>query len=133
VKNNFIFTIERLLIILIALHSFACGAGLLWANPEIMKFAGWPDTGPLFFPHQGGIFHFVLGICYMIEYFHYRGVLMLVTAKVIATVFLIGSFALGEKAWVVLFSGIADGLMAIAVLVVHAMVLKARNNATNSN
>jgi hypothetical protein len=117
--------IEKWLIVLIALHSFAVGSGLLWANPEIMKFAGWPETGPLFFPHQGGVFHLVLGICYLIEYFRYRGLTMLVTAKVIATVFLIGSVILGEKAWVVLFSGIADGLMAIAVLVVHSMVLKA--------
>lgn len=120
------FILERWLIILIVLHSFACGIGLLTANPDIIRFAGWSEMGPVFFPHQGGVFHFVLGICYLIEYFHYRGVILLVTAKFVATVFLLGSVALGEQAWAVLASGILDGLMLLAVLILHWLVVRER-------
>lgn len=117
--------LERWLIVLIVLHSFAVGAGLIWANPEVLKFAGWVEQGPVFFPHQGGVFHIVLGICYFVEYFHYRDIIMLITAKTIAAVFLIGSVALGEQAWVVLVSGVVDGLMALSVLIVHGFAVKA--------
>ena len=132
-KKISIVVLERWLIILIALHSFAVGGGLIWANPEVLKFAGWVEQGPVFFPHQGGVFHIVLGICYLVEYFHYRGIILLIIAKSIATVFLIGSVALGEPAWVVLFSGVVDGLMAVAVLIVHSFTVKAVRKEKNQS
>ena len=43
---------------------------------------------PLFFPRQAGAFHFVVAAVYLVEYFRYRGVLLLVMTKSIAVVFL---------------------------------------------
>ncbi len=116
--------IEKWLIILVALHSIGVGIGLIASPPWAFKFAGYGEVTPLFFPHQAGVFHLVVACGYLIEYFRYRGVILLLTAKAIATVFLLGSTALGETAWIVWFSGVADGLMGIAVFFVHRMVVR---------
>ncbi len=118
--------IERYIIILIALHSFAIGIVLLWAPPWGFQLAGWENVEPLFFPRQAGIFHIVLATGYLVEHFRYRGVLLLLTAKAIATVFLLSITIMGESGWVVLFSGIADALMGIVVYVIHRQSLRAR-------
>ena len=119
--------LERLLIILVALHSFAFGFVLLWAPPWGFKMGGWENVEPLFFARQGGVFHIVVACGYLMEHFRYRGILLLVTAKAIATVFLLANFALGEHAWVVPLSGVADGMMGLVVYLIHRRVLK--NNA----
>lgn len=114
--------VERLLIILIALHSLAFGLVLLWAPSWAFQFGGWEDVEPLFFPRQGGVFHIVVAIGYLIEHFRYRGVLLLLTAKAVATVFLFGITVLGDSVWVIPFSGAVDALMGIVVYLVHRQV-----------
>ena len=123
-KNFGLERIERWIIILIALHSFGFGIALLWAPSWGLKFAGWENVQPLFFTHQGGAFHIVLAIGYLIEHYRYRGILLLLTAKTIATIFLLGSWAMGESAWVVPFSGVADGLMGLVAFLIHRQVVK---------
>jgi hypothetical protein len=114
--------VERYIIILVALHSFAIGILLLWSPPWGFQLSGWDTVEPLFFPRQSGAFHIALAAGYLIEHFRYRGILLLLTAKVIATVFLFGSVIMGEHGWVVLFSGIADILMGIVVYLIHSQV-----------
>ena len=114
--------LERWIIVLIALHSFAFGLVLLWAPSWAFQLAGWDDVEPLFFPRQGGVFHIVVGTGYLIEHFRYRGILLLLTAKTVATVFLLGTAAIGDSAWVVPFSGVADALMGIVAYLVHRRV-----------
>jgi len=105
----------RGLVLLISAHSLAVGA-ILMAVPEwAVRFAGWSGVDPLFFARQAGVFHVVLVSGYLIEYFRYRGVLLLVTAKAIALVFLVGLSLLEPTAWAVPFSGVADGVMGAAV------------------
>ena len=123
-KGLSIAKLEPLLIILIALHSIGIGIGLLWSPAWAFKMAGWENVNPLFFPHQAGAFHIVAACAYLIEYFQYRGILVLLMAKVIATIFLFGSFALGEHSWVVLLSGIADALMGIVAFIIHRYAIK---------
>ena len=79
---------------------------------------------PLFFSRQAGAFHIVVAFAYLIEYFHYRSILILLTAKGIAVVFLFGIAAFGESSWVVLLSGIADGLMGLVIFFIHRYVVK---------
>jgi len=110
---------EKALIILVALHSAAIGLGALAATEWGLKFGGFAGASPLFFPRQVGVFHFVAASAYLIEYFQYRGVTILITAKTIAVVFLLTMMAMEPLPWVVPFSAAGDALMVLAVLAVH--------------
>jgi hypothetical protein len=114
--------LERWLIVLIAAHSIGVGAMLLLVPAWAVRFAGWSDVTPLFFPRQAGVFHVVLGIGYLIEFFNYRGIHLLVTAKTIAFVFLVTASLLMDSPWSVPFCGITDGLMGLLAFMVHRNV-----------
>jgi hypothetical protein len=116
---------ERILVSLIALHSFMVGAMFCTAPQWTMQFAGWPGIEPVFFAYQAGIFHIVLGLAYLIEYHRYRGVSILIAAKVIAFVFLTAATVIDPIPWAVWTSGVLDGLMALAAWWVHRSVAHA--------
>jgi len=107
--------LERALVVLIALHSLVVGLFLTFATAWGARFGGFPDPVPLFFPRQAGAFHFVVAGVYLVEYFVYRGVLMLVMTKSIAVVFLGLVTFLCPVPWVVPLSGVGDALMGLAV------------------
>lgn len=110
--------LERWLVILIALHSYAVGV-MLAAVPEwTLGFAGFGAVEPLFFVRQAGVFHLVAATGYLLEYRQRRGVSLMLFAKTTAVVFLLVASPWGI-AWSVPFSGVADGLMGVAVLVVR--------------
>jgi len=114
--------VELWLVGLIAAHTVAVGAMLLaFSSWSVLVFAGWPHADPLFFPRQAGIFHFVLAFCYLWEYFRYRGIAILVVAKTLAMVFLLGATLLDHVPWVVPLSGVMDGLMGLAVVAVRRL------------
>jgi hypothetical protein len=73
-----------------------------------------------------GVFHLVVACAYLIEYFRYRGVVVLVTTKAIAFFFLVTMMAVDRLPWVVPISALGDGLMVVAVLAVHLRVLRPR-------
>jgi hypothetical protein len=83
-------THERILIFLISLHSFIVGIMLLFAADWAVRFAGWPGADPIFFIWQAGAFHFVLATGYLVEYSRSQTISLLLIAKSIAFVFLIG-------------------------------------------
>jgi hypothetical protein len=112
-------TLERTLVVLIALHSFVVGLFLTFATDWGARFGGFPSPVPLFFPRQAGAFHFVVAAIYLVEYFRYRGVGLLVMTKSIAVVFLFLTAALDSVPWVVPLSGVGDGLMAVAVVLLR--------------
>jgi hypothetical protein len=111
--------LERALVVLIALHSLVVGLLLSFATAWGARFGGFPDPVPLFFPRQAGAFHFVVAGVYLVEYFVYRGVLMLVMTKSIAVVFLGLVTLLGPAPWVVPLSGVGDGLMGCLVVLLR--------------
>ena len=122
--------IERWLVLLVALHSFGIGTGLLLVPVWALTFGGWVEIPPLFFPRQAGVFHFVLAIGYLLEYRQTRGVRLLLTAKSLATVFLIGATLLTSVPWLVPFAGVADGMMAVAVLWVRRMASRSPSSGS---
>lgn len=104
-------------VVLVALHSCAVGAFLLFATEWGARFGGFGGVSPLFFARQAGIFHFVLATAYLVEWFRYGGVVILLAGKATAVVFLVAMWALGTDAWSVPFSALGDGLMGLAALV----------------
>lgn len=115
---------ERLLIGLIALHSTMVGTMFLLLPQWTMRFAGWQGIDPIFFAYQAGVFHMVLAAAYLLEFRQYRGVSIVITAKVIAFVFLITATLIDPIPWAVWTSGILDGLIAVVVWWVHRNVAR---------
>jgi hypothetical protein len=107
---------ERALIVLVALHSFCVGLFLVFAPGWGARFGGFGEVTPLFFPRQGGAFHLVAAAVYLVEYFRYRGVLLLVLTKAVAVFFLGAASLLTDVPWLVPLSGLSDAAMAVLVL-----------------
>jgi hypothetical protein len=119
---------ETILIILIALHSIIVGIMLMFFAEWAVRFAGWAGAEPIFFIWQAGAFHFVLATGYLVEYFRWRSISILLIAKTIAFVFLIGGSFLADTPWSVWFSGCADGAMALVAFFVHRAVRHSEAN-----
>jgi hypothetical protein len=83
------------------------------------RFGGFPEPVPLFFPRQAGAFHFVVVGVYLVEYFRYRGVLLLVMTKSIAVVFLGLTTWLVAVPWLVPLSAAGDAAMGLAVVLLR--------------
>jgi hypothetical protein len=113
---------ERILIFLISLHSFIIGVMLMFFADWAVHFAGWAGADPIFFIWQAGAFHFVLATGYLVEHFQHRSITLLLIAKSMAFVFLIGGSLLYPTPWSVWFSGLADGAMALTAFLVHRAV-----------
>jgi len=112
-------TLERALVVLIALHSLVVGLFLTFATGWGARFGGFPSPVPLFFPRQAGAFHFVVAAIYLVEYFRYRGVGLLVMTKSIAVAFLFLTSVFDSVPWLVPLSGVGDSLMAVAVVLLR--------------
>ena len=117
---------ERILIILVSLHSATVGVVFIAAPNWLMRFGGWEGIDPVFFGRQAGAFHLVLAVAYLIEYFCYDGVKILVMAKTFALVFLFGCTVLDSLPWAVPTSGVLDALMALFVWWLHHSIRKGR-------
>lgn len=115
--------LEKLGIILVALHSFLVGGLLLLIPVWTLNFAGWEPVDDLFFIRQSGAFHFVVAAGYLVEYWRNGSINLLIIAKVTAVVFLLVLSPWGE-AWSVPFSGITDGLMLVGMFVIHRQVVR---------
>lgn len=106
---------------LVSIHSFCVGLGLILMPASAMPFMGFNVYVENFFPVQGGVFHLVMSVAYAlaaIDRERFGGlILMAIVAKFMATVFLFIYYFLIESVWTVLFSGIGDCLMGIAILV----------------
>ncbi len=117
-------THEKILIGLIALHSFIVGIMLMFFSEWAVAFAGWDGADPIFFIWQAGAFHFVLAAGYVVEYKQHGTINMLLIAKSSAFVFLIGGSLIADTPWSVWFSGFADGAMALVAYLVHRAVAR---------
>lgn len=118
--------VERWLVVLIALHSYAVGIVLLVLPRWAMAFAGWGRAEPLFFVRQGGAFHLVVATAYLVEHFRHREITLLLIAKSLATVFLVLEWRFGaDPAWAVPFSAAGDAAMGCAAFIVHRRAVAA--------
>jgi hypothetical protein len=106
----------RLLVWLIAAHSFVVGLVLLFASAWGLTLGGWTVLPPVFFPMQGGAFHLVVAIGYVTEYERHRSVTLLLIAKTIGVLFLVGVWLWSGRTlpWAVPVSAVGDAAMGLA-------------------
>ncbi len=120
---------------MVALHSLCVGASLVFipSTSGVISFFGYPWCEQNFFQKQGGVFHFIMVIIYVLAIFRYRKepvlVWLSVSAKGTGVVFLLSYFILSVQIWSVLISGIMDLLMALAIWMLYLRVKKAESKA----
>ena len=110
---------ERWLVVLISLHSYAVGFGLIFLTEFGARLGGWEEVVPLFFARQAGVFHFLVATAYLLEYFRHGTVTMLLITKTTAFVFLGAMIFFEPGVWIVPLSAVGDGLMGLVVWLVH--------------
>ena len=118
---------------LIAIHSFCFGVSLIVLPIPVIEFFGFRLVEK-FFAVQGGVFHIVVSLAYIMAAMDLQNAKKLIilscTAKFMATIFLISWFIFGSHIFMVIFSGIADFLMGIAIL---SLYLLYRNTLENTS
>ncbi len=111
------------LLSLISIHSFLVGVGLIIFPGELMEYIGFQFVHEKFFQVQGGVFHIVLSICYILPVISYHNfkslVIFSIIAKISATVFLFIYFLFFDSILCVLLSGFGDCTMAVLLLYVY--------------
>jgi hypothetical protein len=105
---------------LIAVHSFTVGVGMILMPTALMEFLGFKSGLDRFFSYQGGVFHIIMAVAYLLaaqrsERFEVL-VLFSIIVKFSATVFLFVYYLFAAQLLLVLFSGVTDFLMGIALL-----------------
>ena len=106
---------------LVALHSIAIGFALIAQPAPLMKLSGFSSECERFFPAQGGVFHILMAVAYVlgatnIEKYHYL-IIFSIIVKALATIFLVVYCFGVEFKWIVLLSGIGDGVMGLIIFI----------------
>jgi hypothetical protein len=116
---------ERLLkwiLWLIALHSFGFGIALIVLPISVIELFGF-QLAEKFFAVQGGVFHIVVSLAYIMAARDLENSLKLIilscTAKFMATLFLLSYYFFVSPIFMVLFSGVADFFMGGAILMTY--------------
>jgi hypothetical protein len=116
---------------LIALHSIGFGIALVLPIP-VIEFFGF-QLAEKFFAVQGGIFHIVVSLAYIMAALDLENskklIILSCTAKFMATLFLLSYYFFVSHIFMVIFSGIADFLMGLAILLTYLLYQKTK--ATN--
>ena len=112
---------------LIAIHSIGFGIALVVLPIPVIEFFGF-QLEEKFFAVQGGVFHIVVSLAYIMAALDLENAKKLIilscTAKFMATLFLLTYYFFVSHIFMVIFSGIADFLMGLAVLITYLMFLK---------
>jgi hypothetical protein len=114
---------------LIALHSIGFGIALVILPISVIEFFGFQLTEK-FFAVQGGIFHIVVSLAFIMAALDLENskklILLSCTAKFMATIFLLSYYFFESHIFMVIFSGLADFLMGLAILLTYLLYQKTR-------
>jgi len=104
---------------LVALHSFLTGLALVVQPAWSMELVGFSPICERFFPTQGGVFHIVMAVAYIMgavnaKKCHYV-IVFAIIVKSAATLFLLAYCFTVEFKWIILLFGIGDGLMGVMI------------------
>lgn len=110
-----------LLLWFMAIHSILVALGLIFLPTKYLPFFGFFGYSGRFFQMQSGVFHIVMSCAYLMGAYQIRQsnilVYFAISAKSIATIFLITIFIFYETNWMILLSAIGDGAMALVLFI----------------
>lgn len=117
-------------LVLVAIHSLAFGLTLIAQPAVLMEFAGFNPNCDHFFPAQGGVFHLLMFVVYLmgathIEKYHLF-IVFSIFVKAVATFFLMMYCFIAEFKWVIFLSGIGDGVMGLMIFLVFQHYLRSK-------
>jgi hypothetical protein len=112
---------------LVAIHSICFGISLVILPIKYIEFFGFQLTEK-FFPDQGGVFHLVVAVIYIWAALDlensFKLIVLSCTAKYVATIFLLSYFFFVDHKFMVIFSGLADFLMGLTIMVLYILYRK---------
>ncbi len=115
---------------LVAIHSLVMGLTLIAQPLVLMEFSGFSPDCEQFFPTQGGVFHLLMFVVYLMgainteKYYYF--ILFSIFVKAVATFFLTIYCFVTEFKWIILLSGIADGTMGLMIIMALQNYLHAK-------
>jgi hypothetical protein len=115
--TRFPVTSLSIVVFLVAVHSIILGIVLIAAPKWLLSVFEWSIVCDAFFLQQAGLFHILLGLVYLVEFFAHGGVGILLTAKSCAVVFLTIQYLWRIHEPAVLMSGLVDAGMALIVFI----------------
>lgn len=105
---------------LIGVHSFLVGVGLIFIPPSFLSNFEFFNYTESFFQAQGGVFHIAMSIAYVTAGRDVPNssqlIRFIIAVKLLACIFLIIYFVFMLNSWMILISGIADGVMGAVAL-----------------
>ncbi len=114
---------------LVTFHSILVGFGLLFIPSSFLNNFGFNYYKENFFQAQGGIFHIGLSISYCMAALKPNEsipiIKFIISIKLLAFLFLIIYFILISHNYIILLSGLCDGLMGVIIL----MLLRLNTNS----
>jgi len=112
--------IIRIFLVLVAIHSFIVGINLISFPSDWMQQFGFNAITENFFKVQGGVFHIVMTVAYLLAAWkpveNRIMIIFAITAKFIATLFLISYYFVMGSIVTILLSAISDFAMGIILL-----------------
>lgn len=112
--------IIRIILVLVAIHSFIVGINLISFPSDWMQQFGFNAITENFFKVQGGVFHIVMTVAYLLAAWkpveNRIMIIFAITAKFIATLFLISYYFVMGSIVTILLSAISDFAMGIILL-----------------
>jgi hypothetical protein len=109
----------RVFLKLVAVHSLLVGIGLIFMPSNLMAYLGFNPCTERFFPTQGGVFHIIMAVAYLMGSSKYKKYHCMISFSIIvklsATIFLLVYFLFIKQSIVILFSFITDGLMGVII------------------
>ena len=128
-ENVFYKKLLQWILWLIALHSIGFGISLIVLPISVIELFGF-QLEEKFFAVQGGVFHIVVSLAYIMAALDpdraEKLIILSCTAKFMATLFLLAYFFFVSHIFMVIFSGIADFLMGIAILIIYLLYIRTR-------
>lgn len=110
----------KYLLILISLHSALIGINLIILPAEYFNYLGYNTLNEPFYAYQGGVFHIVVAAGYYLAALAHNErklfLIFIMIVKFCAALFLLIYFILEKQIFIVLFSGLIDFIMGLAVL-----------------